>query len=123
MPFGDRTGPQGLGSMTGRGMGYCAGYNMPGYANPGIRRPFSYQRFGSGFGRGRGFRNWYYATGLPGWARINQGLPAWGGRGYYPSQRPPSNKKQIKILEREATNLKEELKVIEEEIRGLKKEK
>ena len=25
MPFGDRTGPHGLGPRTGRAMGYCAG--------------------------------------------------------------------------------------------------
>jgi len=48
MPYGDGTGPNGQGARTGRGMGYCAGYNMPGYANPGFGR-------GGGFGRGRGF--------------------------------------------------------------------
>jgi len=41
MPGGDRTGPLGFGPMTGRALGYCAGYNTPGYANP---------RFGRGFG-------------------------------------------------------------------------
>ena len=34
MPYGDVTGPMGLGSMTGRATGYCAGYSMPGYMNP-----------------------------------------------------------------------------------------
>ncbi len=34
MPVGDGTGPFGLGPMTGRAAGYCAGYPMPGYANP-----------------------------------------------------------------------------------------
>ena len=34
MPWGDGTGPWGLGPMTGRAAGYCAGYNVPGYANP-----------------------------------------------------------------------------------------
>jgi hypothetical protein len=32
-----------------------------------------------GRGGGWGRRNWYYATGLPGWARAGYGLPAWGG--------------------------------------------
>jgi len=32
-----------------------------------------------GRGGGRGRRNWYYATGLPGWARTQSGWPAWGG--------------------------------------------
>lgn len=34
MPGGNGTGPRGLGPMTGRAAGYCAGYQEPGYANP-----------------------------------------------------------------------------------------
>ena len=34
MPFGDGTGPAGMGPMTGRGAGYCAGYQVPGFMNP-----------------------------------------------------------------------------------------
>ena len=62
MPGGDRTGPMGMGAMTGRGAGFCAGAAGPG------------RGFGMGFGRGRGFggggrgwRNRFYATGVPGW--------------------------------------------------------
>jgi len=54
MPRGDKTGPQGLGSKTGRAAGYYAGYPVPGYINPTL----GYARgFGRGFGRrgGRGF--------------------------------------------------------------------
>jgi len=81
MPRGDRTGPMGLGPMTGRGAGYCAGFNMPGYMSPGPSR-------GSwGGGGGRGWRHWYYATGLPGWMRFGMGLPAWGAAPY-PSAAP-----------------------------------
>ncbi|MGP8282600.1 MAG: DUF5320 domain-containing protein [Desulfomonilaceae bacterium] len=40
MPRGDGTGPQGLGSMTGRGTGYCGGSGTPGYANAAPGRPF-----------------------------------------------------------------------------------
>ncbi|HPG31328.1 MAG TPA: DUF5320 domain-containing protein, partial [bacterium] len=67
MAFGDGTGPAGLGQMTGRGAGFCAGFNVPGYANPGAgfggRRCFGGGRgrgvaFG-GAGFGRGFRNAY----------------------------------------------------------------
>jgi len=60
MPGGDRTGPLGEGPMTGRQLGYGAGFNTPGYM----------QRFGFGGGRGRGrglgmglglgYRNRYY---------------------------------------------------------------
>ncbi len=53
MPYGDRTGPLGEGPMTGRRMGYCAGYNAPGSA-----RGYGYGRgrgMGYGYGRGYGF--------------------------------------------------------------------
>ena len=33
MPRGDGTGPAGMGPMTGRAAGYCAGFNAPGFAN------------------------------------------------------------------------------------------
>lgn|GEM_PF-490466 len=33
MPRGDGTGPGGMGPMTGRAAGYCAGYPVPGYMN------------------------------------------------------------------------------------------
>jgi len=63
MPGGDRTGPRGYGTRTGRGLGYCAGYDAPGYAyGPG----FGYGRGGGrgmawGPGRGRGYgRGWGY---------------------------------------------------------------
>ena len=55
MPIGDRTGPRGLGPMTGRAMGYCAGHPVPGLMNPGPW--FEFGRglgFGSGLGMGRG---------------------------------------------------------------------
>ena len=75
MPGGDGTGPMGMGAMTGRAAGYCAGSGVPGYVNPGPGRGF----WGRGRGGGRGRRNWFHATGMPGWARVGAGLPAWGG--------------------------------------------
>ena len=45
MPSGDRTGPRGMGSGTGRGAGYCSGNEEPGYMN---REPMVVNR-----GRGR----------------------------------------------------------------------
>jgi len=91
MPRGDGTGPAGMGPMTGRAAGYCAGYSVPGFANPTVGRGAFRGTgfFGGGFGRGRGYRNMYYATGLPGWYRANVGMPAWGsyqGVGPYPFQ-------------------------------------
>ncbi|MDD4095895.1 MAG: DUF5320 domain-containing protein [Oscillospiraceae bacterium] len=61
MPKGDKTGPDGRGPMTGRGTGYCAGFPVPGFQNPGVRgcgRGRGFERgFGKGFGvRGSGYR-------------------------------------------------------------------
>lgn len=70
MPGGDGTGPAGLGPMTGRAAGYCAGYPAPGYASGVGGRGFG------GWGRGRGGRGWrnqFYATGLTGWQRAAMG--------------------------------------------------
>lgn len=50
MPGGDKTGPLGMGPMTGRAAGFCAEFGMPGYMNPVPGRGF-----GMGLGRGRGF--------------------------------------------------------------------
>ena len=53
LPRGDKTGPTGQGSMTGRAAGYCAGYSVPGYMNP----TDGYERgLGRGCGRGWGRR-------------------------------------------------------------------
>jgi len=62
MPRGDGTGPMGMGPMTGRAAGYCAGYAVPGFANPtrGGGRGMAWGRgggggMGMGWGRGGGF--------------------------------------------------------------------
>jgi len=51
MPRGDRTGPQGQGSRTGRGLGPC-GTGTEEAVNPGERIGF-FQRLGRGLGLGR----------------------------------------------------------------------
>lgn len=61
MPAGDGTGPVGLGPMTGRQAGYCAGYSLPGYMSP---MPGRGRGMGHGWGRGRGGgrgRGWGYS--------------------------------------------------------------
>ncbi len=74
MPRGDGTGPMGMGPMTGRGAGFCAGYGMPGFMNPLPGRGFGMM---GGRAGGRGWRRQFYATGMPGrqwdWA---WGLPS-----------------------------------------------
>lgn len=111
MPRGDGTGPMGMGPMSGRGAGFCAGYGVPGYANPAPGRGF-----GMGFGRGRwfaggggrGWRHCFYATGLPGWARFG----AYGYGAYpMPAMRPdPEMEKQA--LKAQADALEAELEMI-----------
>lgn len=79
MPAFDGTGPMGQGSMTGRGMGYCAVpvrdgdnpnqvSNPTGYANAprvypyggtGARRFYPFRGFGRGRGRGFARRRWF----------------------------------------------------------------
>ena len=79
MPGGNGNGPSGNGPMTGRAAGYCAGFAVPGYANPAGRRfPGRAGSFIGARGQGgKGNRNWYYATGLAGWQRNYMGMPAW----------------------------------------------
>ena len=66
MPGGNGTGPAGMGPMTGRAAGYCAGYATPGFANPMAGRGF----WGGGRGRGGGFG---------GRGRFGMGYPGYGG--------------------------------------------
>lgn len=49
MPGGDGIGPTGYGPRTGRGLGYCTGYDSPGFTKPG---PGMGRGFARGFGRG-----------------------------------------------------------------------
>ncbi|MFH1024732.1 MAG: DUF5320 domain-containing protein [Planctomycetota bacterium] len=79
MPAGNGMGPMGMGPVTGRGMGYCAGTGAPGYENagrgPGMGRGRGFGGGGFGCG-GRGRRNMFYATGLTGWQRAAMGVGA-----------------------------------------------
>ena len=75
MPRGDGTGPSGMGPMTGRAAGYCAGYPVPGFMNPAGGRGYrgAGRGRGGGWGRGRGFGRGF------GWAGAGYGMPAWDG--------------------------------------------
>jgi len=108
--------------MTGRGAGYCAGYGVPGYANLVRGRGF-----GMGWGRGgggRGWRHWYYATGLPGWARFGY-APAWGPSpavAYGPYAAPPTSEQEVEFLKTQAEWLQQQLDAISQRIAGLEQE-
>ncbi len=109
MPRGDRTGPWGMGPMTGRRAGYCAGFDMPGYGNPGPRR---------GFGRGFGWRHRHFARGVAGWP----------GYGYHPAWAMPpaaprmTQEQEAGWLKAQAADLEEELKQINERLSSLEQE-
>ena len=109
MPRGDGTGPLGMGPMSGRTAGYCAGFGMPGYANPAPGRGF-----GKGFARGRGsqgggrgWRHWFYATGLPRWARL-------GGSAM--PQQQPDRELERQALKGQADAMQSELDLIKKRL-------
>jgi hypothetical protein len=122
MPWGDRTGPWGAGPMTGRAMGYCAGYPGPGYMNAG----FGFGR-GPGRFRGRGFgwRRWQGYVPVP----AEPAQRVWG-----PAQVPQTyqltKQEEIQMLEDETKAIEEEQKILKQEheetrkrIEELKKQK
>jgi hypothetical protein len=132
MPGGNRSGPLGWGSMTGRAAGYCAGNPTPGFANPIPGRGF-----GRGFGRGWGIsrgggwgrRNRFYATGLAGWQRAAYGYPTYGGfvprampyaAPYYPPyQQGPSQEDELNELKYEAEYLENALEGVKKRLAEL----
>lgn len=101
MPRGDRTGPAGMGPMTGRAAGYCAGYPTPGFMNPyGMR-------FGRGMAWGRGGRwhRWNFPYAHP------YAMPPYPYYGQAPYSAP----------EEEMEMLQEHAKVIEDQLNGIQK--
>ena len=108
MPGGDRTGPIGRGPMTGRAVGYCAGYPEPGYSNPSYRR-------GLGRGGGRGVGRGFWGRGRGFWRRDYSPEP------YYTPE--PTKEEEKTYLENMVKGLEEEIKAIRERIQALSKEK
>lgn len=113
MPFGDRTGPAGLGPGTGRGAGFCAGFGVPGFLN----RPSGWGGFGRG-GGGRGWRNWFYATGLTGWQRAAGWPWAWPGA-FVPPYAAPSREAEMTQLKNQARYFESALENIRKRIEAL----
>ena len=116
MPGGDRTGPAGMGPMTGRTAGFCAGYPRSGYMNPVGGRGYG----GRGRGGGRGWRNRFYATGLPGWARAGQ--PAWDDVSYTPGMPTVRPEQELTGLKQQAEYFENTLDRINKRIEQLETE-
>jgi len=129
MPRGDGTGPWGQGSMTGRGLGYCGGYDSPGYTKGpgmGLRRGIGggrgmvYGR-GVGWGRGGGRRLgglWGYSAPF---SRPNLVTPPV----YPPATTPDAQlnmlKQEKQYLESEMENIKNAMEDISKRIEDLEK--
>lgn len=115
MPGGDRTGPYGIGPMTGRAAGFCAALGVPGYANLAARGCRAWGR-GRG-GGGRGFRNVFY--GMPAWGNSF----AYGGPYYAPTtattrQELDALRAQAEYLEDALEGIRMQLKELEEKQTG-----
>jgi len=124
MPRGNGTGPTGMGPMTGRGAGFCAGYDVPGYANPAASFRGGMGRAGAWGGGGRGFRNQYYATGLTGWQRGGRVPAAVPPQGYpvYPAYQP-TPEQELSALRNQAKMMEEDLARAKEMISELESQK
>lgn len=89
--------------------------NRTGYGNPGPGGFWGWWwrgRWPCWGGWGRGWRHWYYATGLPRWARF---LAWWG---------PPASltrEEEIRMLREEAKWFKEQLEAINQRLADLEK--
>ena len=133
MPGGDGTGPGGMGPMTGRAAGYCAGYPVPGYMNATGGRGFGFGR-GRGFGRGLGwgFRGGRGAFGGPsaGWGgyavapygAYGYGAPygappvPYGGTGGVPYAAGPTSQQEIDALKGQSEYFEDALEGIKKRI-------
>ncbi len=111
MPRGDRTGPGGMGPMTGRGAGYCSGSAVPGFMNSWGGRGGGYGRgLGRGFGQGRGMGRGF------GWYQGSAPMYAPPAYGSIPTVDPQA---QASMLRTQAEDLKAQLSSIEREIEKL----
>ena len=109
MPGGDKTGPRGEGSKTGRGLGYCADYDQPGWAapQPGQGLGLGFRWGGRGRGRGRGLGNRF----APGF---------WPGRWRDTFSTPPvSQDEAINDLKAQAEEMQKTLRKIQDRLDGL----
>lgn len=113
MPRGDRTGPNGMGPMTGRGFGYCSGYDAPGFANaPGPGRGMAW---GGGRGMGRGMA-WGHG---PAYGR------AFGGRGmaWNRPEAPAAPENRKAMMADEMAALEERMQYLKREMDAINSEK
>ncbi|MFA7332985.1 MAG: DUF5320 domain-containing protein [Kiritimatiellia bacterium] len=124
MPGGDGTGPLGMGAMTGRAAGFCAGYGTPGYMNPIPGRGFGMGRgrgfFGRGGGRGGG-RGWAWG-GMPYGAPY--AMPYVAGAPYAtPYASAPTKEQELEALKGQAEYFENAMGDIRKRLQELETEK
>lgn len=102
MPRGNGTGPAGNGPMTGRAMGVCAGFGLPGYANPGSGQ-------GRGMGLGRGGR-----------MGRGRGLGRAGAAGLDPAPQNLTADRELEVLKGQTKLLEDSLKQTKNRIEELR---
>jgi hypothetical protein len=108
----------GMGPMTGRAAGYCAGYAVPGFMNPTPGRGLG-MAWGRGGGGGMGMA-WRRGRGR------GSGLGAGGGWGFAPGPVPapyappePAAEQQLAALRSQADWLKQQMDAVNERIQAL----
>ncbi len=113
--WGDGTGPEGLGPKTGRGVGYCTGYTVPGFQNTTVPRlGLGRASFQGRVGR---YRNIYNATGLTRWQRNATSA------GTVNAQQTITQEQRLEALKEQADLIKNELKTITRQIREIESDK
>jgi hypothetical protein len=104
MPGGNRTGPMGAGPRTGRGLGYCGGYDAPGFENLAFGPGMGWRH---GWGGGFGWQHRFFAVGRMGWG--------------YPRYAPPTQEETLQALKSEADWLKGQMEAVNKRIEELEK--
>ncbi|ADQ15151.1 DUF5320 domain-containing protein [Halanaerobium hydrogeniformans] len=105
MPRGDRTGPEGRGQMTGRGLGFCAGYDEAGFTADAVP-----------CGRGRAFRNRAASE------RPRRKFSRSRLRGDYSPENESAFKNEENSKNDELSRLEDIVKTLSSELDGLRKE-
>jgi hypothetical protein len=122
MARGDARGPAGMGPMTGRAAGYCAGHGVPGFTNrsPGWGGCGGSGGFGAGRDGGGGHRNMYWATGLTGWQR---GAMPTASYAYGPpaARYQPTRDEELSMLRSQVKLMQDSLERAQERIQELEK--
>ena len=116
MPGGDRTGPMGMGVMTGRRAGYCSGHSVSGYMNQtyGMVLGFAWSH---GFRRdgGRRRRHWFQNPLLFGWQPMTAYAPQ--------PMHPMTTQEEVDMLKQQSKLYQDALDDINKRIAELEAEK